>query len=79
MNLTLKQKALAQTVAMIGGAILIASALSFILNNVSTQTILDAVAYAGLAWVVYIFYSITLARLEYNESLKELKKTFEEK
>lgn len=79
MNLTLKQKALAQTVAMIGGAILIASAISFILNNVSTQTILDAVAYAGLAWVVYIFYSITLARLEYNESLKELKKTFEEK
>ena len=79
MNLTLKQKALAQTVAMIGGAILIASAISFILNNVNTQTILDAVAYAGLAWVVYIFYSITLARLEYNESLKELKKTFEEK
>ena len=79
MNLTLKQKALAQTVAMIGGAILIASALSFILNNVDTQTILNAVAYAGLAWVVYIFYSITLARLEYKESLKELKKTFDEK
>ena len=79
MNLTLKQKALVQTVAMIVGSIFCASVLSFIVANVSTQVILNALAIGFLFFAIHTFYSIALSRLEYNESLKELKKTFEEK
>lgn len=77
MNLTLKQKALAQTVAMIAGAFLVAAVLNFIIANFGMQVIINAMALGVIAWSVYIFYSIVLTRLEYNESLKDLKKTFE--
>lgn len=79
MNLTLKQKAFVQTVAMVFGSIVCAAVINFIISNVSTEVILNAFAIGFLSIAVYTFYSIALSRLEYNESLKELKKTFEEK
>ena len=72
MNLSLKQKALLITAATICGAVAGSIVLAFIMANVSAET-LGYVTGAGLcAWFVYIFYAITLNRLEYNEKLKEL-------
>jgi len=73
--MSLKIKALLHTIAIISVAVLTASGVSFILNHVSTETVLNALGFAVVGMFVYLLYSITLSRLEYNEKLKELKET----
>jgi len=74
MQLSLKQKALLQTVGLfalsLAGAVLVA----FIIANVSTVVILNVLGVAAFTWFGYLFYSITLSRLEHQETLKELNK-----
>ena len=70
--MSLKLKALIQTAGMIALAIFTASIVSFILDNVKTETILQAMAFSVLGWFVYIFYSIRLSALQYEEKLREI-------
>jgi hypothetical protein len=74
MQLSLKQKALLQTVGLfavsLAGAVLVA----FIVSNVSTIVIFNVLGVGAFAWFGYLFYSITLSRLEHQETLKELNK-----
>jgi hypothetical protein len=70
--MSLKLRALIQTVGLIALAIACSATIGFIAANVSTETILQALGFGALAWFVYLFYSITLSRLEYQEKLKEI-------
>lgn len=72
MNLSIKQKALLQTVGLFAIAIVSGSVVAFILANVSTQVVLNAIGVGVIAWFGYLFYSLTLSRLEHQESLKKL-------
>jgi len=74
MQLSLKQKALVQTIGMFALAIVTAIAVTFILANVSAATIANAFMIGSFVFLAYVFYGITLSRLEYNEKLKEMAK-----
>jgi hypothetical protein len=75
MKLSLKQKALVQTSGMFALAILVAIVGTFIVANVSTQLLINALGIGFFGYLAYLFYSITLSRLEYQEKLKEMKDT----
>ena len=72
MQLSLKQKALAQTLGLFGLAIVVAIIVTFIVANVSTVVIFNVLGVGAFAWFGYLFYSITLSRLEHQETLKKL-------
>ena len=73
MKLSLKQKALVQTSGMFALAILVAIVGTFIVANVSTQLLINVLGIGFFGYLAYLFYSITLSRLEYQEKLKEMK------
>ena len=70
--MSLKTKALIQTAGMIALAVLTAATINFIMANVSGETILNALGLAIMGWIVYIFYSIRLSALQYEEKLREI-------
>lgn len=72
MNLSIKQKALLQTIGLFAIAIVSGSIVAFILANVSTQVVLNAIGVGFIAWFGYLFYSLTLSRLEHQENLKKM-------
>ena len=79
MQLSLKQKALLQTFGLFALAIVASSVVAFILSNVSTTVLLNAIGIGFFAWFGYMFYSLTLSRLEHEEKLKETFEKFEKK
>lgn len=70
--MSLKQKALLQTLGMIALVIVASYSVAFILANVSAATIADAFGIGALIFLAYVFYNVTLSRLEYNETLKKM-------
>ena len=70
--MSLKFKALTQTVGMLALAVFVAGVINFILDNVSIKTVLQALGLGFMCWFVYLFYSLRLSALEYNEKLKEI-------
>ena len=74
MKLSLKQKALTHTVGMFALAIVVSVAVTFILANVSSAVIMNILGVGLFGFFAYMFYSITLSRLEYDEKLKDLNK-----
>jgi formate/nitrite transporter FocA (FNT family) len=72
MTLSLKQKAMLITAGLIVGAIAGSFAIAFIVANVSAQIIGNAIGGGLVAWFIYLFYAITLNRLEYNEALNKI-------
>lgn len=79
MNLSLKQQAMLQVVNVLSIGLLAGIATTLVLNYFSIQTVLTGLAIMFTCYMVYLFYGITLAQLEYRESLKNLKKTVDEK
>ena len=79
MILSLKLKALAITVGTLTAIVVGSLVMTFILANVSTQTLINALGVGFVAFFIWTFYSIILSRLEYQETLKNLKKTVDEK
>jgi hypothetical protein len=77
MQLSLKQKALFQTIGLFALAIPVAIIVTYIVANVSTTVLLNAVGVGFFVWFGYLFYGITLSRLEHQETLKELNKKFD--
>ncbi len=77
--MSLKQKALLITLGLFALAAVAGYTVGFILANVSTQTIINALAIGFFVFFGWVLYGVTLSRLEYQESLKELKKTFDNK
>jgi hypothetical protein len=79
MQLSLKQKALLQTFSLFALAIVASAVVAFILSNVSTTVLLNAIGIGLFAWFGYMFYSLALSRLEHEEKLKETFEKFEKK
>lgn len=74
MKPSLKQKALAQTLGMFVLAIVGAVIVAFIVANVSTTVLINALGVGFFCYFAYLFYSITLSRLEHQETLEKLSK-----
>jgi hypothetical protein len=72
MTLSIKQKAMLITAGIIASVIAGSLAISFIIVNVSAETLGFVGGGAMCAWFVYIFYAITLNRLEYEKTLKKM-------
>lgn len=72
MILSIKQKAAVITAAFITSIVVASYALAFIMANVDAKTIGYALGFGFTAWFVYIFYAITLNRLEYEEKVQEI-------
>lgn len=72
MILSIKQKAAVITAGIIASIVIVSYALAFIIANVDRETIGYALGMGFTAWFVYIFYSITLSRLEYEEKVQEI-------
>jgi len=79
MKLSLKQKALLITLGLFATAAVSGSIVGFILAHVSTQTIINTLAIGAFVFLAWVMYGVTLSRLEYQESLKNLKETFDKK
>ena len=77
MKFSLKQKALAQTIGLFALAIPVAIIVTYILTNVSTVILLNALGVVLFVWFGYLFYTVTLSRLEHQETLKELDQKFD--
>lgn len=72
MILSIKQKAAVITAGILASIVIASYALAFIMANVDAQTIGYALGLGFTAWFVYIFYAITLNRLEYEEKVQEI-------
>lgn len=72
MKISLKQKALLQTLGLFALSVAGAVVVAFIISNVSTIVIFNALGLGLFTWFGYLFYSITLSRLEHQEALKEM-------
>lgn len=72
MTLSIKQKAMLITLGIIVAAIAGSMCIAFVVMNVDRDTLAYLTIGAVCSWFVYIFYAITLQRLEYNESVKEM-------
>lgn len=71
MKLSLKLKALLITTGMIAGAIIGVNLIKFIVQNVSTEALVNIAGMGICGFFVYMLYQITLSRLEYNEMTKD--------
>jgi putative Ca2+/H+ antiporter (TMEM165/GDT1 family) len=74
MKLSVKQKALLVTFGLLGSMILGSGIIVLIGEYFSAQAIGNMLGVIFLSGVVYLLYSITLNRLEYEESVKNLSK-----
>lgn len=72
MNMSLKQKALLNTVTLMGSALLGSLVVSLIFTYFSVQTIFAIIGIAGFSYMCYIVYSINLIQLESRERFKEM-------
>jgi uncharacterized membrane protein YfcA len=72
MTLSIKQKAMLITAGIIAGVIAGSYAVTFILANVPAHIIANVCGGAFVAWFIYLFYAITLNRLEYEQKINEI-------
>jgi len=72
--MSLKLKAFIQLVALIAAGIAGAEFVNFIVNYVPKETIFNAIQFGILGGLLYLCYTLILARLEAQESLKNLTK-----
>lgn len=71
MKLSLKQKALLQTVGFLLTAIVAAGIVNLILEYVPTHIIFNGMMAGVFGWIMYLIYSIVLLRLESEEAVKQ--------
>ena len=70
--MTLKQRAIVQTAGIL--AIIVGSSLGLtaILNYLTAGQILNGLACASIALLIYSMYGVILSRLEYEDSVKKM-------
>jgi hypothetical protein len=79
MTLSIKQKAMLITAGLVFGAIAVSVAIAFIIANVPAAIIGHVFFCACIAWFIWLFYAITLNRLEYNEALNKINNSTDKK
>jgi hypothetical protein len=72
MTLSIKQKAMLIALGTVAAAVTGSIFIAFVVMNVSRDTLAYVCLSAVCGWFVYIFYTITLSRLEYDERSKEM-------
>ena len=72
--MTLKQKALLITFGLLISIFVGSGLVVLIFKNFSVQIIGNIIGIGFMSWVVYLLYCITLGRLEYEETIKNLHK-----
>ena len=70
--MTLKQRAIAQTAAIVGAILVGSVAISLILAELTREQIVNGFAILSIAALVYAVYGVVLSRLEYNDTVKRL-------
>ena len=70
--MTLKQKALLQTLGLLTSAFGAAIVVAIGINFLSLSTILYTIGFAFVTYMFYLVYKINLSQLEYREKLKEM-------
>ena len=71
MKLSLKQKALLQTVGFVLGSIAAALGVNLIIEHVPFNVIINAVMVGLFGWIMYSVYSLILLCLESAEAAKQ--------
>jgi hypothetical protein len=70
--MTVKQKAIIQTIgilaAILGGSV----AITFILQNLTAEQITTGFGVLSITLLIYSMYGVILSRLQYEETLKNL-------
>ncbi len=72
--MTLKQRAVVQTAGILAVIVGASVALTALLNYLTAGQIINGLAFASIALLIYSMYGVVLSRLEYNEKLKEITK-----
>ncbi len=75
MKLSNKVKALFQLIAFVAAGILGSEALMYVTANVPSETIWNAIRLGCIGGLLYLCYSILLARLEFQDKLEDQNKT----
>ena len=70
--MTLKQRAIIQTAAIIAVIVTTSVGLTLILEQLTREQILFALSVGSIALLIYSMYGVVLSRLEYNETLNKL-------
>jgi hypothetical protein len=72
--MTLKQRAVVQTAAILAVIIGASVGLTALLNYLTAGQIINGLAFASIALLIYSMYGVVLSRLEYQDKLKEITK-----
>ena len=70
--MTLKQRAIIQTAAIIAVIVTTSVGLTLILEQLTREQILFALSAGSIALLIYSMYGVVLSRLEYNETVNKL-------
>ncbi|CAB4220835.1 hypothetical protein UFOVP1636_55 [uncultured Caudovirales phage] len=70
--LSLKQKAALQLIALVLGGMAFIALIETVITYVSRETLVDAMGFGLLGGMLYMGYSLLLARLESQETLKKI-------
>jgi hypothetical protein len=70
--MTLKQRAILQTAGILAVIVGASLAVTALLNYLTAGQIINGLAVASIALLIYSMYGVVLSRLEYDEKLKDL-------
>ena len=70
--MTLKQRAAAQTLAVILFTLAVSVSTSLILREFTAQEIITGLSVISILFLIYSMYGVILSRLEYRETLNKL-------
>jgi hypothetical protein len=70
--MTIKQKAILQTLAIVASILVSSVGVTLILEQLTREQIVFALGAGSIALLVYSMYGVVLSRLEYAETVKRL-------
>ncbi len=70
--MTLKQRAVVQTAGILAVIVGVSVATTALLNYLTAGQIINGLAFASIALLIYSMYGVVLSRLEYREKLNEI-------
>jgi hypothetical protein len=70
--MTIKQKAILQTLAIVASILVSSVGVTLILEQLTREQIVFALGAGSIALLIYSMYGVVLSRLEYQETVKRL-------
>lgn len=70
--MTLKQRAVLQTLGILAVILSASLGVTLVLNYLTAGQIINGLAVASIALLIYSMYGVILSRLEYEDKLKDL-------